>query len=130
MSKKGFVLIFPLIAIALLVTSTAVGISLKSEKSQKEAVGKVLSDRDKEDTEDVKSEDSGKIDNDRKDVDADNASDEFSANTGSSEGQRMEFEKDSGLVDRILKEGTEKAREEAQKTLTEVRRAMQLDYFS
>ena len=98
MSKKGFVLIFPLVAIALLVTSTAVGISLKSEKSQKEAVGKVLSDRDKEDTEDVKSEDSGKIDNDRKDVDADNASDEFSANTGSSEGQRMEFEKEGTKI--------------------------------
>ncbi len=44
--------------------------------------------------------------------------------------RRAEYEKDPGLVDRILKEGTEKAREEARKTLQEVKKAMKLDYFN
>ena len=39
---------------------------------------------------------------------------------------RKEFEKQDGLVEKILKEGTEKARVEAQKTLEEVRKAMGL----
>lgn len=43
--------------------------------------------------------------------------------------RRAKFEKDSELVERILKEGTEKARLEAQKTLEEVKKAMRLDYF-
>ena len=43
--------------------------------------------------------------------------------------RREQFEKDPDLVDRILKEGTEKARAEAQKTLAEVKKAMKLDYF-
>jgi len=42
---------------------------------------------------------------------------------------RARFERDPELVERILKEGTKKAREEAQKTLTEVKKAMKLDYF-
>lgn len=40
--------------------------------------------------------------------------------------RRAEFEKQQGLVEKILKEGTEKAREEAKKTLAEVKRAMKL----
>lgn len=43
--------------------------------------------------------------------------------------RRAEFESQPELVDRILKEGTEKARAEAQKTLIEVKKAMKLDYF-
>ncbi len=43
--------------------------------------------------------------------------------------RRAQFEKDPDLIDRILKEGTEKARKEAQKTLIEVKKAMKLDYF-
>ncbi|MBI4037192.1 tryptophan--tRNA ligase [Candidatus Daviesbacteria bacterium] len=43
--------------------------------------------------------------------------------------KRAEYEKQPELVDKILKEGTEKARTEAQKTLTEVKKAMKLDYF-
>lgn len=42
---------------------------------------------------------------------------------------RARFERDPELVERILKEGTAKAREEAQKTLAEVKKAMKLDYF-
>lgn len=42
---------------------------------------------------------------------------------------RAQFERDPKLVERILKEGTEKARKEAQKTLSEVKKAMKLDYF-
>lgn len=42
---------------------------------------------------------------------------------------RARFEQDPELVERILKEGTEKARKEAQKTLEEVKKAMKLDYF-
>lgn len=42
---------------------------------------------------------------------------------------RARFERDPELVERILKEGTEKARKEAEKTLTEVKKAMKLDYF-
>jgi len=42
---------------------------------------------------------------------------------------RARFERDPELVERILKEGTEKAREEAQKTLAEVKKAMKIDYF-
>ncbi|MFH0937498.1 MAG: tryptophan--tRNA ligase [Candidatus Daviesbacteria bacterium] len=43
--------------------------------------------------------------------------------------RRSEYEKDPKLVEEILKEGTEKARAEAQKTLLEVKKAMKLDYF-
>jgi len=42
---------------------------------------------------------------------------------------RARFEQDPELVERILKEGTGKARKEAQKTLTEVKKAMKLDYY-
>jgi len=44
--------------------------------------------------------------------------------------RRAEFEKQPELVERILKEGTEKARVEAQKTLAEVKKAMKIDYFA
>jgi tryptophanyl-tRNA synthetase len=43
--------------------------------------------------------------------------------------KRAEYENQPELVERILKEGTEKARSEAQKTLEEVKKAMKLDYF-
>lgn len=43
--------------------------------------------------------------------------------------KRAEYETRPGLVEKILKEGTGKARIEAQKTLQEVKRAMKLDYF-
>ncbi len=43
--------------------------------------------------------------------------------------RRAEYKAQPGLVEKILKEGTEKAREEAQKTLVEVKRAMKIDYF-
>lgn len=43
--------------------------------------------------------------------------------------KRAEFEKQPELVEKILKEGTEKARAEAQKTLEEVKKAMKLNYF-
>jgi tryptophanyl-tRNA synthetase len=43
---------------------------------------------------------------------------------------RARYEKDPELVERILKEGTVKAREEAKKTLDEVKKAMKLDYFN
>lgn len=42
---------------------------------------------------------------------------------------RAEFEKDPNLVDRILAKGTKRARQEAQKTLEEVKAAMKIDYF-
>lgn len=42
---------------------------------------------------------------------------------------RARYERDPELVERILKEGTEKTRREAQKTLSEVKKAMKLDYF-
>lgn len=44
--------------------------------------------------------------------------------------KRAEFEKQPELVDQILKEGTEKARAEAQKTLSEVKKAMKLMAFN
>jgi tryptophanyl-tRNA synthetase len=44
--------------------------------------------------------------------------------------RRAEYEKNPQLVEQILKEGTEKARAEAQKTLAEVKKAMKLDYFA
>lgn len=43
--------------------------------------------------------------------------------------RRAEYEKNPELIDKILKDGTEKARAEAQKTLAEVKKAMHLDYF-
>ncbi|MBI2022693.1 tryptophan--tRNA ligase [Candidatus Daviesbacteria bacterium] len=43
--------------------------------------------------------------------------------------KRAQFEQDPKLVERILKEGTEKARNEAKKTLEEVKIAMKIDYF-
>lgn len=43
--------------------------------------------------------------------------------------KRTEFENQPELIDKILKEGTEKAREEAQKTLDAVRSAMKINYF-
>lgn len=44
--------------------------------------------------------------------------------------RRSEFESDPQEVMNILKSGTEKAREVASQTLTEVRKVMKLDYFS
>lgn len=43
--------------------------------------------------------------------------------------RRAEFENQPGKVEDILKKGTEKAREEAKKTMSEVRKAMKIDYF-
>lgn len=43
--------------------------------------------------------------------------------------RRGEYEKQPDLIDKILKEGTEKARAEAKKTLEEVKKAMGIDYF-
>lgn len=43
--------------------------------------------------------------------------------------RRAEYENQPELVEKILKEGTAKARVEAQKTLSEVKAAMKLDYF-
>ncbi|MBI2021957.1 tryptophan--tRNA ligase [Candidatus Daviesbacteria bacterium] len=43
--------------------------------------------------------------------------------------KREEFERQPELVEKILKEGAEKARAEAQKTLEEVKKAMKMDYF-
>lgn len=42
---------------------------------------------------------------------------------------RARFEQDPEFVERILKEGTEKVRQEAQKTLQEVKKAMGINYF-
>lgn len=42
---------------------------------------------------------------------------------------RAQYEQDPELVERILKEGSEKARIEAQKTLSEVKKAMKINYF-
>lgn len=42
---------------------------------------------------------------------------------------RARLERDPELVERILKEGTEKARNEAQKTLELVRKTMKIEYF-
>ncbi len=43
--------------------------------------------------------------------------------------KRAEYEAQPGLMEKVLKGGTEKARKEAQKTLVEVKQAMKLDYF-
>lgn len=43
--------------------------------------------------------------------------------------RRAEFEKNPELVEEILKEGTKKARGEAEKTMIEVKKAMKLNYF-
>lgn len=43
--------------------------------------------------------------------------------------KRAEYENQPELVEKILKEGTEKARVEAKKTLEEVKKAMKLNYF-
>ncbi|MDP2632804.1 MAG: tryptophan--tRNA ligase [Candidatus Curtissbacteria bacterium] len=43
--------------------------------------------------------------------------------------RRAEFEAQPDLIDKILKEGTEKARKEAQETLNLVKHAMKIDYF-
>lgn len=43
--------------------------------------------------------------------------------------RRAKYEQQPELVERILKQGTQKARLEAQKTLTEVKKAMKLQYF-
>lgn len=43
--------------------------------------------------------------------------------------RRAEFESQPDLVERILKEGKNRASEEAQKTLAEVKRAMKVNYF-
>jgi len=43
--------------------------------------------------------------------------------------KRLEFEKNPKELDKILKEGTEKARDVAKTTMKQVRRAMKIDYF-
>ena len=44
--------------------------------------------------------------------------------------KRLEFAKDMGEVERILQEGSKKAREKAAQTLSEVKIAMGIDYFN
>ncbi|MPZ14255.1 MAG: tryptophan--tRNA ligase [Chloroflexi bacterium] len=43
--------------------------------------------------------------------------------------RRRGFASETGLVDRIIREGSDRARSEAAKTLAEMKRAMQLDYY-
>jgi len=43
--------------------------------------------------------------------------------------RRHEFEQDIPEIYNILRRGTEKARETAAQTMSEVRQAMQIDYF-
>ena len=43
--------------------------------------------------------------------------------------RRSEYAKDLGKVYNILKEGTEKAKKTADKTIVEVKKAMKLNYF-
>ncbi|MEK7188273.1 MAG: tryptophan--tRNA ligase [Patescibacteria group bacterium] len=43
--------------------------------------------------------------------------------------RRKEYEKDSLMVERILKEGTTRAQKVAKETMQKVRRAMKIDYF-
>jgi len=43
--------------------------------------------------------------------------------------RRAEYENQPELVEKILREGTERARTEAQKTLEEVKKAMKINYF-
>ena len=44
--------------------------------------------------------------------------------------RRHEFEKDIPEIFNMLRKGTEKARETAAETMSEVRKAMQIDYFN
>ena len=44
--------------------------------------------------------------------------------------RRATYETQPELVEQILRDGTKKARQEAQKTLAEVKKAMQMEYFS
>ena len=44
--------------------------------------------------------------------------------------RRHEFEQDIPEIYNILRRGTEQARETAAQTMSEVRRAMQIDYFN
>ena len=44
--------------------------------------------------------------------------------------KRKYYEEHPELVDKILIEGTQKARKEAQETMKKVKRAMKLDYFA
>src|SRR3990167_11455750 len=45
MPKKGFAHIIPILVIALLISTGFIGLSQKSDNSQKQAVGKVLSEK-------------------------------------------------------------------------------------
>ena len=44
--------------------------------------------------------------------------------------KRKYYEEHPELVDKILIEGTQKARKEAQETMKKVKKAMKLDYFA
>jgi tryptophanyl-tRNA synthetase len=44
--------------------------------------------------------------------------------------RRQEAEKDLGMVEKMLQDGTERANDIAQQTLTSVKKAMKIDYFS
>lgn len=44
--------------------------------------------------------------------------------------RRKEYEKDSLMVERVLKEGTARAKKAAQETMRKVRKAMKIDYFN
>jgi hypothetical protein len=46
------------------------------------------------------------------------------------ETRRQEAEKDLGMVEKMLQDGTERANDIAQQTLTSVKKAMKIDYFS
>ncbi len=104
MSKKGFANVIPVLVIALIVSTGLVSLSLKSDSSQKKAVGKVLSEKseaEKQAEESQKKEDERQSESVKKASEdrEDNESNSSSSNSNRSQnGTKVEVEKEKGKV--------------------------------
>ncbi len=105
MPKKGFVHLIPLLVIALLISTGLVGLSLNSDNSQKQAVGKVLSEKseaEKQAEESLEKENESQNESIKKATDQQNqSSDDKSSSSTSNNSQnrtKVEIEKEKNKL--------------------------------
>lgn len=99
MSKKGFAAVIPVLIIALLVASGFVGLSLKSDNSQKQAVGKVLSEKSQEQGESGKSgSETQQVSSQSLQLGSTNNPSPSSQPTSSQDKQKVEIENEQGKL--------------------------------
>lgn len=104
MSKKGFANVIPILIIALVVSTGLIGVSFKSDSSQKKAVGKVLSEKSESEKQAEESQKhSAEVQNEaiKKTTEEQKNNDNKSTSTTSNSlqnGTKIEVEKEKGKV--------------------------------